>query len=105
MIQKIIFKANDQIHCALVTNGTLIVVPPLAQQQVMPEQAGEAYALLHSSGTPIRGFVFWDIGDEGRTPSGQTRPLFMGQALNQFLHTRATRGEGETVGESALIPK
>lgn len=43
---------------------------------------------MQASGVPPRGFVFWDVGQEGLVPPGQTQPLFMAEGINAFLHTR-----------------
>lgn len=44
---------------------------------------------VQASGVPPRGFVYWDISQEGYIPQGQTQPLFMAAGINSFLHTRS----------------
>ena len=61
--------------------------------RVWPEEAGGAYHTLGklSSSTESllpRGFMFWDIADEGMVPTGAAREMWMASGLNSFLHTR-----------------
>jgi hypothetical protein len=53
---------------------------------ITPQQAGAAYAALGEKAP--RGFVFWDINDEGVIPPNASEPLFMAAGINAFLHTR-----------------
>lgn len=55
---------------------------------IMPEDAGTAYAALEAVGMAPRGFVFWDITDEGDVPPGQSQPLYLSAGINAFLKTR-----------------
>ena len=54
----------------------------------MPTDVGNAYEKLVQRNQAPRGFVFWDIPNEGNVPKGQTDPLYMAQGINQFLHIR-----------------
>jgi hypothetical protein len=56
---------------------------------VWPEEAGVAYEHLKQFNLQPRGFMFWDIADEGRVVSGTTRELWMASGLNEFLHVRS----------------
>jgi chitinase len=55
---------------------------------VWPEQAEAAYEALKAKDSAPRGFMFWDIADEGRVVSGTDREMWMAAGLNKFLHTR-----------------
>lgn len=55
---------------------------------VWPEQVEIAYEKLKSKGTAPRGFMFWDIADEGRVVSGTNREMWMASGLNKFMKTR-----------------
>jgi chitinase len=55
---------------------------------VWPEEVGAAYEHLSQSNLQPRGFMFWDIADEGRVVTGTDRELWMASGLNEFLHTR-----------------
>lgn len=56
---------------------------------IWPAFVGEAYARLSAQGLAPRGFMFWDIGDEGKVPGGYSEPLYLAAGLNAFLHTRS----------------
>eukprot|EP00042_Codosiga_hollandica_P041962 m.378947 g.378947 ORF g.378947 m.378947 type:complete len:391 (-) comp56209_c0_seq3:120-1292(-) len=56
---------------------------------IYPSAVGQAWTLLAQQGITPRGVAFWDIGDEGRVPVGQTAPLYLTPGLNEFLHTRS----------------
>lgn len=56
-----------------------------------PEHARRAYENLLASGLQPRGYMFWDIADEGvnaMDDTGTMRPFWMASGLNEFLHTR-----------------
>lgn len=76
-----------------------------------PEEAGAAYRILQersrgtgentpvvSDGMPARGermsggvprgFMFWDIADEGAVVAGTDKQMWMAKGLNRFMHTR-----------------
>jgi hypothetical protein len=55
---------------------------------VWPEEVGVAYDHLSQLSLQPRGFMFWDIADEGRVVTGTDRELWMASGLNEFLHTR-----------------
>lgn len=39
-------------------------------------------------GLKIRGFMFWDIADEGIVPVGKEKELWLASGLNKFMRTR-----------------
>jgi chitinase len=55
---------------------------------IWPTEVGAAYNNLKAKGLQPRGFMFWDIGDEGEVPQGYSQPLYLAAGLNAFLHTR-----------------
>ncbi len=58
---------------------------------VWPDEIVEAYENLKVLGMNPRGFMFWDIADEGVVAvdkSGTSRQFWMAKGLNSFLHTR-----------------
>jgi hypothetical protein len=55
---------------------------------VEPSEVGKSYNALKAAGKAPRGYAYWDVGDEGITPTGWTSPLFMAEGLNEFLHIR-----------------
>lgn len=57
---------------------------------VWPEEAGIAYEYLSQFNLQPRGFMFWDIADEGRVVTGTNRELWMASGLNAFMHIRET---------------
>ena len=71
--------------------------------RVWPEEAAAAYAALGALSPSLqpRGFMFWDIADEGMVPQGTDKEMWMAQGLNEFLHTRDVMGE-ETVETAAV---
>lgn len=52
---------------------------------VMPDDCGAAWRALPNM---TRGFGWWVISEEGDVPEGQSEPLYMAPALNEFLRTR-----------------
>jgi hypothetical protein len=56
---------------------------------VWPEEAGVAYQHLEQLNLQPRGFMFWDIADEGRVVAGTNREMWMASGLNEFLHVRS----------------
>eukprot|EP00966_Prymnesium_polylepis_P268164 6195130-Prymnesium_polylepis.1 len=48
----------------------------------------------------VRGFMFWDIADEGDLVDGS--PLFLAQGLNSFLKVRPPAPAAEASGEAEL---
>jgi hypothetical protein len=58
---------------------------------VWPDECEAAWETMGPARRP-RGFMFWDIADEGGTPHGATgtrdKPLFMARELGAFMHTR-----------------
>jgi hypothetical protein len=65
--------------------------------RVWPEEAGAAFAALGALSSSLlpRGFMFWDIADEGMVPPGSEREMWMARGLNSFLHTRSLEVEIE----------
>mmetsp|Transcript_6959 Transcript_6959/g.13295 ORF Transcript_6959/g.13295 Transcript_6959/m.13295 type:complete len:177 (+) Transcript_6959:1-531(+) len=61
--------------------------------RVWPEEAAAAYSALGALSPSLqpRGFMFWDIADEGMVPRGASREMWMARGLNQFLHTRTEK--------------
>ena len=58
---------------------------------VWPEELVAGYESLKAAGIHPRGFMFWNIADEGINAvdkSGVSRPFWMARGLNSFLHTR-----------------
>jgi hypothetical protein len=67
-------------------NGWTHDAPPIDKFLLLwPSQIEEAYLALPEEKRP-RGFMFWDIADEGNEIEGKT--LYMAEGLNNFLHTR-----------------
>lgn len=61
---------------------------------VWPEELIGGYEALKRAGIQPRGFMFWDIADEGLSAvasKGDERPFWMARGLNSFLHTRPRR--------------
>jgi hypothetical protein len=59
---------------------------------VWPEELVHGYELLKADSINPRGFMFWNIADEGKIvvdKSGTSRPFWMAKGLNSFLHTRS----------------
>ena len=57
-----------------------------------PDEFVDGYNNLKSVGMHPRGFMFWDIADEGVAAvdkAGTSRPFWMASGLNSFLHTRS----------------
>jgi chitinase len=58
---------------------------------VWPESLASGYEALRQQGQQPRGFMFWDIADEGLTAvdsAGVERPFWMARGLNSLMHTR-----------------
>lgn len=58
---------------------------------IWPEDLEDGYNALNLAGFNPRGFMFWDIADEGIStmdPSGEMRPFWMARGLNRILRTR-----------------
>jgi len=53
---------------------------------VYPDEAGIAYITLKNLGIAPRGFMYWDIEDEGELVNGT--PFYLALGLNSYLHTR-----------------
>ena len=57
---------------------------------IYPEQVGEAHALLKAQGLAPRGYAFWNIQYEGKTPASNPNvQVWMAQGLNLFLDTHS----------------
>jgi hypothetical protein len=56
---------------------------------IWPADVGTAYSRLAAAGRAPRGFMFWDISDEGAVPKGFSQPLWMAKGLNAFMHVRS----------------
>ena len=48
----------------------------------------EAYLKLKCLDMEFRGFMFWDIADEGKVPVGQDKEYWLAAGLNKFVCTR-----------------
>lgn len=77
-------------------NGWAGVAPPppnanLSKQIIfMPDDLNTAHAALVATGTSPRGYMFWDIVDEGRNVTatdGSTAPLWLAPALLEWHST------------------
>lgn len=58
---------------------------------VWPDVIEMVHEMLIVSCQQPRGYMFWDIGDEGMnatTVDNVTKPMWMARGLNKFLHTR-----------------
>jgi hypothetical protein len=67
-------------------NGWTHDAPPIDKFLLLwPSQIEEAFLAMPEDKRP-RGFMFWDIADEGNEIDGKT--LYMAEGLNSFLHTR-----------------
>jgi len=53
---------------------------------IYPDEAGMAYNILKASGLAPKGFMYWDISDEGDLVNGT--PFYLARGLNTYLHTR-----------------
>jgi hypothetical protein len=65
-----------------------VYIPPDGENGV-----GAGYDALVDAGTQIRGFMFWSIGEEGRSVSGNghsfREPIYMAEKMNSILKIRA----------------
>lgn len=57
---------------------------------VKPDELAHAWrtALTPEARARPRGFMFWDVSDEGKVPTEGAPPLYLARQLNAFLHTR-----------------
>jgi hypothetical protein len=53
---------------------------------IWPEDVGAAYRALREKGAEPRGFMFWNIQDEGMVVPGTERELWMTRELDEQLH-------------------
>ena len=45
----------------------------------------EGYQYLKEQQKDVRGFMYWDIADEGKIPQGESEPFYMAKILNSML--------------------
>jgi len=76
--------SSDQLVIGL-ANGW-VGPRPSKSLLVYPQEAQTAYEALSPQGKAPRGFMFWDIQDEGRSVNGV--PLYLAKGLNSFLKIR-----------------
>ena len=53
-----------------------------------PDAIQESYAACKAAGVAPRGFMFWDVAEEGLVPPGANAPLYLAAALGSILRTR-----------------
>jgi len=64
--------------------------PPDKFLLVWPEDCGEAYRALRATDSAPRGFMFWNVADEGKVVerTDPPRTLWLARELATFLHPR-----------------
>jgi len=55
---------------------------------IEPEELNRTYQELIKRDMKIRGFMFWDIADEGKVPIDSDKKLWLATELNKFMKTR-----------------
>ena len=55
---------------------------------IEPEEIEIAYNKLKAKGMEVRGFMFWDIADEGKVPVNKEEEFWLAAGLNKFMKTR-----------------
>ena len=89
-IESQVIKVSPDRLLVGLANGWTEPYPPVQKFLLLwPEQVQEAYEALPEELKP-RGFMFWDIEDEGNAVGPNKRSLFMAKGLNSFLHTRGS---------------
>ena len=55
---------------------------------VNEEDIINAYKALKAKGGDVRGFMYWDIADEGKIPEGGHEPFYMSKVFNKLFNIR-----------------
>lgn len=64
---------------------------------IVPSELEKTYNELKRRDIKIRGFMFWDIADEGRVPNGWNKELWLAKELNKFMNTTKEKNENHPI--------